>query len=244
MHIWASVWLTVHVYTHTRAHNSHCRTTSGFIIFFSLFLLSFSWEQGGWGGAQRWVSHSLSFVAAGERAHIHTERSLQPHSHPHTAPSLFSSPHTHIHKDTTSKSRQHWRITSATHWLLNPGLFLLWNPPLAWPHLVQSKHSCQVAFTHGGEACLKQLLTSYKQDDLPFPLYPFFLSLSLSLSPLRPRSAFSATHPHSLHFFHPLLFPPLSFLLLPPSLSLSLWECWGPTSINCQLFLGVLSMAP
>lgn len=185
----------------------------------------------------------------GERAHIHTERSLQPHSHPHNSLPPFSKhthihthTHTHIQKDTTSKSRHCRRITSATHWLLNPGLFLC--PPLQPASTWYSPSiPCQVAFTHGGEACLKQLLTSYKQDSLPFPPLSFaFFSSPLSRAPtthvcFAPQPSLLLT-PLALSVPPPFLSPPLSsssffsfplFLShLPTSLPPLSLRMWGP----------------
>lgn len=102
------------------------------------------------------------------------------------------------------------------------------NPPLSRLHLVRPEHSCQVAFTHGGEACLKQLLTSYKQDSLPFPLYPPSLSLSPFLS-----HSLSHTHtPVDQVYFTPLTpYTPYPFHSLPSSSSTTTpppLRMWGP----------------
>lgn len=227
--------------THTQITlHDHFRFHHLFLFFFSFFLL-----RAGDGGS----IPSLLLLLGRESTYPYRTLSLQPHSHPHNSLPPFSKhthihthTHTHIQKDTTSKSRHCRRITSTTHWLLNPGLFLC--PPLQPASTWYSPSiPCQVAFTHGGEACLKQLLTSYKQDSLPFPPLSFaFFSSPLSRAPtthvcFAPQPSLLLT-PLALSVPPPFLSPPLSsssffsfplFLShLPTSLPPLSLRMWGP----------------
>lgn len=73
--------LNTQIWRYEHPHNSHCRTTSGFIIFSFFCFLSLESQGGG-----RGVSYSLSFVAAAgergrERIFIHTAPAGPIHTH-------------------------------------------------------------------------------------------------------------------------------------------------------------------
>lgn len=169
----------------------------------------------------------------GERAHIHTERSLSSPIHTHTTPSLLSPStrtYTHTH---TSKKIQHQRADTAEG-LLQPhtgsSIRVCSSVPPLQPASTWYSPSipCQVAFTHGGEACLKQLLTSYKQDSLPFPPLSFaFFSSPLSRAPTT--HVCFAPQPSLLLTPLALSVPPPFLSPLSPPLASSLSLSFSPT---------------
>ncbi len=134
--------------SHTAAIQKHIQDHLGFHHLFLLLFLS------------RLLYPSLLSVLA-----------QKVHTHPHKGLLFPAVPGPLQHLDTRTTSKQLGGNTSGAYCLQSDRFFSPPSPPSLLRHLVRSRHSSQAAFTHAGEACLRQLLTSYKQGSHPPSLH-------------------------------------------------------------------------
>lgn len=172
----------------------------------------------------------------GERAHIHTERSLSSPIHTHTTPSLLSPStrtYTHTHPKRYNIKEPTLPKDYFSHTLAPQSGSVPLSPPPACQYLVQSKHSMPSSF-HTWRGSLSQAIADKLQTRQP-PFSPSLLRLFF-LPPLsRPNNSRLLRAPTILtpHPSCPLGPPSFSFPPSPPlasSLSLSFSPTYPPHS--------------